>query len=114
MRVYWLIEGIEKSLYTAKGVRIIKDKQTGKEYAPNKMEFFKKNEAPKDLAEDTDKYDFYPMHSESRIERAGLFRKRKVITIPDQRVKNAAMDDKLSIPLPTNATIKFLSVAYYT
>ncbi len=42
MRVYWLIEGIEKSLYTAKGVRIIKDKQTGKEYAPNKMEFFKK------------------------------------------------------------------------
>ncbi len=46
------------------------------------------------------------MHSESRIERAGLFRKRKVITIPDQRVKNAVMDDKLSIPLPTNATMQ--------
>lgn len=80
MRVYWLIGELEKPLYTAKAVRIIMDKQTGKEYTPSRMEFFKKNDAPKVLAEDTGKYDFFPMQRESHIEKVGLFRKRTVIT----------------------------------
>lgn len=40
----------------------------------------KKQDASKILAEDTGKYEFYPRNEEPYTEKAGLFRKRKVIT----------------------------------
>ncbi|MDE7453572.1 MAG: hypothetical protein K2N22_04110 [Clostridia bacterium] len=80
MRVYWLIEGLDKPLYTAKAARLVKDKETGKEYKLGKMVALKKSNAPKILAEDTGKYEFYRRMEEVHYEKAGLFRKRKVVT----------------------------------
>lgn len=79
MRAYWLIEGVDKPLYTAYPARIVIDKKTGREYQTGKMVFLKKADAPKNLIEnEVGRYDYIRLRDEEHIE--GNFRKITVIT----------------------------------
>ncbi len=80
MRVYWKIKGTRAPLYTTYRVEKIVDKTTLSSYFPGDMVVFKKNEAPKALAENDDRYQLFVKQSEFHIERRGLFKKQKVYT----------------------------------
>ncbi len=80
MRVYWVLKGSAGSLYTAYKVDMVKDKQTEEIYYPEKIVALPKDQAPKTLAEQSDRYELFIKKEEFHMERRGLFGKQKVFT----------------------------------